>query len=219
MVKHHPDTRLLNEYSSGTLPLAQSACVSLHLHYCEQCRRAHQRLQQMGSALFEDLAPQQVDDSLLRTVFSRLDEEEEPLSYSPAPQRDKEDYPGLVQRLMASDYDKLEWQRINSDLRIHKLRTGDVDNEFALYHIKAGGTIPKHTHKGTELTLVLEGGFSDEEGHYQVGDFIMRDAADRHTPTADQDGDCVCIGVLDAPIRFTDWKYRPVNPFLKLDAR
>ena len=72
MVKHHPDTRLLNEYSSGTLPLAQSACVSLHLHYCEQCRRAHQRLQQMGSALFEDLAPQQVDDSLLRTVFSRM---------------------------------------------------------------------------------------------------------------------------------------------------
>ena len=220
MVKHHPDTRLLNEFSSGTLPLAQSACVSLHLKYCEQCQRNHQRLEQLGSALFEDLSPQQVDDSLLRTVFARLDEEEPPLSYTPpSTQTDKDGYPALVQRLMQRDYEKLEWQRINSDLRIHKLRTGDVENEFALYHINAGGTIPKHTHKGTELTLVLEGGFSDEEGHYQVGDFIMRDAEDRHTPVADQDGDCICIGVLDAPIRFTDWKYKAINPFLKLDAR
>ena len=132
MVKHHPDTRLLNAYASGTLPLAQSACVSLHLHYCEQCSRSHQRLQQLGSALFEDLSPQQVDDSLLRTVMARLDEEEAPLSYSPPPTQSKDDYPSLVQRLMQRDYQQLEWQRINSDLRIHKLRTGDVENEFAL---------------------------------------------------------------------------------------
>ena len=82
MINHHPDTRLLNEFASGALPLAQSACVSLHLKYCEQCRRQHQRLEQLGSALFEDLSPQQVDDSLLRTVLSRLDDEPVPLSYA-----------------------------------------------------------------------------------------------------------------------------------------
>ena len=217
MVNHHPDTRLLNEYSSGALPLAQSACVSLHLKYCEQCQRAHQRLQQLGSALFEELAPQQVNDSLLRTVMARLDEEPEPLSYSNR-EEDRDSYPGLVQRLMAHDYEDLEWQKITSDLRISRLRTGDVDNEFALYHIKAGGSIPKHTHKGTELTLVLDGSFSDEEGHYGQGDFIMRDAEKIHTPTASQDRDCVCIGVLDAPVKFTEWKYRALNPFLKLQA-
>lgn len=218
MVKHHPDTRLLNEHASGTLPLAQSACVSLHLNYCKQCRRDYQRLQQMGAALFEDLAPQQVDDSVLRTVMARVGEEQPPLTYTPPPKSETHDFPSLVQRLMKVDYDDLEWKRINSDLRIHRLRTGDVDNEFALYHIKAGGTIPRHTHRGTEFTLVLEGGFSDEAGHYGVGDFIMRDAEEQHTPKADQDRDCVCIGVLDAPIRFTGWKYRMINPFLTLEA-
>ncbi|QFU76350.1 transcriptional regulator [Halioglobus maricola] len=217
MAKHHPDARLLNEYASGTLPLAQSACISLHLNYCEQCKRTQQRLQQMGAALFEDLSPQQVDDSLLNTVMARLDQEPEPLRY--APPADTEDgYPSLVQRLMQRDYEDLEWQRINSNLRISRLRTGDVDNEFALYHIKAGGTIPLHTHKGNELTLVLEGGFSDDEGHYTQGDFLFRDASQQHSPTADQDGDCICIGVLDAPIKFTEWKYRALNPFLKLRA-
>ncbi|RLQ22430.1 transcriptional regulator [Seongchinamella sediminis] len=214
MANYHPDTRLLNEYASGTLPLAQSVCVSLHLNYCEQCRRNHQRLQQLGSALFEEMAPQQVDDSLLRTVLSRLDDEAQPLSYQNMPASDAP--PPLIQRLMRGDYDDLGWDKVTSDVRISRLRTGDVDNEFALYHIKAGASIPKHTHKGTELTLVLEGGFSDEEGHYEVGDFIIRDAQQQHSPTATRDRDCICIGVLDAPIKFTDWKYRVVNPFLRI---
>ena len=225
MINHNPDTRLLNEFSSGTLPLAQSACVSLHLKYCEQCHRQHQKLQQLGSALFESLSPQQVDDSLLRTVLNRLDDEQTPLSYSSSSasidaseDADDESYPALVQRLMSGKHDDLDWQRISSGLRISRLRTGDVDNEFALYKIKAGGTIPKHTHRGTELTLVLEGSFSDEEGHYSRGDFIMRDAEHVHTPTASLDGDCICVGVLDAPVKFRGWNYRALNPFLKLHA-
>mgnify|MGYP001813636795 CR=1 FL=1 len=218
MVKHHPDTRLLNEHASGTLPLAQSACVSLHLNYCKQCRRDYQRLQQMGAALFEDLAPQQVDDSVLRTVMARVGEEQPPLTYTPPPKSETHDFPSLVQRLMKVDYDDLEWKRINSDLRIHRLRTGDVDNEFALYHIKAGGKIPRHTHHGSEMTLVLEGGFSDADGTYHQGDFLLREPGDVHAPTAVQSEDCICLAVLDAPLKFTGWKYRWMNPFLQLNT-
>ena len=123
-----------------------------------------------------------------------------------------------MQRLMHGRYEELDWDRVNKDLRISRLRTGDRDNELSLYHIKAGGSIPQHTHKGTELTLVLDGSFSDEEGVYHEGDFLMRDAEHIHTPTAARTGDCICVGVLDAPIRFTQWNYRPLNPFLKLHA-
>ncbi len=216
MVSHHPDARLLNEFSAGTLPLAQSVCVSLHLKYCQHCQRNHRRLQQMGAAMFEQLAPQQVDDSLLLSVMERLDEEP-PLSYG-KPQEDGDGYPALMQRLMTGRYEEMDWERVNKHLRISRLRTGDQDNEFALYHIRAGGSIPEHTHRGTELTLVLDGSFSDEEGVYHEGDFLMRDAGHKHTPTAARTGDCICVGVLDAPIRFTRWNYRPLNPFLKLHA-
>ena len=215
MITHHPDTRLLNEFASGTLPLAQSLCVSLHLKYCEQCQRNHQRLQQLGSAMFEQLSPQAVDDSLLQGVLARLDEEP-PLSYAGDVADDGQ--PALLQRLMHGSYTDLDWNRVTNDLRISRLRTGDSDHEFALYHIKAGGSIPQHTHRGTELTLVLEGSFSDEEGIYLEGDFLMRDGEHRHTPTASQSADCICVGVLDAPIRFTRWNYRPLNPFLRVQA-
>jgi len=214
-IQHHPDARILNEFAAGSLPLAQSACVSVHMHFCGHCQRQLQQLQQVGAELFDTLAPAEVDDAMLDSLMAQLDSAA-PLTYQNKPAAD--DGPVLVKRLMSGDYEDLDWQRINSALQISRLRTGDPDNEFALYHIKAGGSIPRHTHKGTELTLVLEGSFSDEEGVYQQGDFLMRDAEDEHTPTASRTTDCICIGVLDAPIRFTPWNYRVLNPFLRLQA-
>ncbi len=218
MVTHHPDTRLLNEFASGSLPLAQSVAISVHLHFCDHCKRQVKALQDMGAQMFDTLEPAEVDDSLLDSVLNHLDDEA-PLTYqSKASDVDSDESPVLVQRLMNGDYQDLQWSRINKALQIARLRTGDPKHEFALYHIKAGGSIPLHTHKGTELTLVLEGSFSDEEGVYQQGDFLMRDAEDQHTPTASKTADCICIGVLDAPIRFKPWNYRLLNPFLQLQA-
>ncbi|MFT5482457.1 MAG: putative transcriptional regulator [Halieaceae bacterium] len=219
MISYHPDSRLLTEYSAGSLALAQSVCVSLHLGYCEQCQRQARQLQQVGASFFENLSPEPVDEKMLDSILSRLDEPA-PLSYETTsePHHSPGVKPPLVQRLMKGDYEDLNWKRIGSAVQISHLKTGDVDNEFALYHIKAGRSVPQHTHRGTELTLVLEGSFSDEEGIYQVGDFLIRDAKDIHTPTATQSADCICIGVLDAPIRFTRWNYWLLNPFMRLQA-
>jgi putative transcriptional regulator len=109
-------------------------------------------------------------------------------------------------------------EKITKTLSISYLKTGDPNYEFALYQIKAGGKIPEHTHRGTEMTLVLEGGFSDSEGSYDQGDFIFRQATDVHAPTALQSEDCICLAVLDAPLKFTNWKYRWMNPFVQLQA-
>ena len=68
------------------------------------------------------------------------------------------------------------------------------------------------------MTLVLQGGFSDDSGSYGVGDFTFRSGSDRHSPRAFADEDCICLAVLDAPLRFTGWKHRWMNPFLRLQA-
>ncbi len=216
MIKHHPDNDILTEHAAGTLALAPSVCVTLHLDSCEQCRRQYRRLQDLGSALFEQQPQEAVSAGLLDTVLARIEEEPEPLSYRQA--GGDPDCPPLVQRLMQRDFEHLDWRRIGAGVQTCNLRTGDRKHEFALYHIRAGGSIPRHSHRGTEYTLVLEGSFSDESGHYAAGDFIQRDASHRHAPTATRDRDCICVGVLDAPVRFTDWRFRPLNPFLRLHA-
>ena len=204
----------MTDYSAGTLPLAQSACVSVHVSNCGHCQRLTSQLADVGAALFEELEPLPVGDAQLNAVLARLDEEP-PLAYAKQPVV-KDGTPAILQRLMGGDFSDLSWKKIGSALRISYLQTGDPTHEFALYHIKAGGRIPEHTHRGSEMTLVLEGGFSDAEGSYHPGDFIFRRPGDVHAPTALQSEDCICLAVLDAPLKFTNWKFRWMNPFLKL---
>ena len=217
MAEHHPDLDLLTEYAAGSLSLAQSACVTAHLNYCDSCSRTVAQLQAVGTAMFESLDPEPVGDALLDRVLARLDEEA-PLSY-PAPRRDHQDAtPALLRRLMAGDFSDLAWKKITDTLRTTQIKTGDPQFEFSLLHIKAGGEIPHHDHHGSEMTLVLQGGFSDDSGSYNAGDFIYRTRDDIHSPRAFEDEDCICLAVLDAPLRFTGWKYRWMNPFLRLQA-
>ncbi|MCP5166238.1 MAG: cupin domain-containing protein [Pseudomonadales bacterium] len=215
MAKFHPELDLLTEHAAGNLPLAQAACVSAHMNYCEQCRRTSSQLQALGSVLFGNLQGVPVGEAQLDAVLARLDDEP-PLSYANARRETAGRTPAILQRLMSGDFSDLAWKKITSSLSISYLKTGDPNYEFALYHIKAGGRIPEHTHRGSEMTLVLEGGFSDADGSYHQGDFLLREPSDVHAPTAVQSEDCICLAVLDAPLKFTSWKYRWMNPFLQL---
>jgi putative transcriptional regulator len=218
MPAHHPNLDLLTEHAAGSLSLAQSACISAHLNYCDVCARTVSQLQGIGSALFERLDPVPVGDALLDRVLARLDEEE-PLRYEAPVDGDGQDAtPAFLRRLMAGDFSDLSWKQITDALRTTQIRTGDRGFEFSLLHIRAGGEIPTHEHRGSEMTLVLQGGFKDDSGSYSRGDFLFRHGAGSHSPRAFADEDCICLAVLDAPLRFTGWKYRWMNPFLRLQA-
>lgn len=218
MATFHPQLELLTEYAAGSLSVAQSACVAAHLNYCGECRHSVTQLQNIGAALFESNDPAPVGDTLLNRVLARLDEDA-PLHYASATERSYSNAtPALLQRLMQGDFSDLPWRKITEALRITRLQTGDPNYEFALYRIRAGGVIPDHGHRGNEMTLVLEGGFSDDRGTYHPGDFTFRRSDDHHAPRALAEQDCICLAVLDAPLRFTGWKYRWMNPFLRLHA-
>jgi putative transcriptional regulator len=62
--------------------------------------------------------------------------------------------------------------------------------------------------------VVLKVSFSDEDGVYHPGDFIVREAGEIHRPCATLNDDCICLSVLEAPIKLTGIK-RIFNPFLR----
>ena len=162
-------------------------------------------------------SPITVGEDLLNSVLARLDETP-PLRYRQDENAEAGATPAILQRLMRGDFSDLSWKKVTKALSVSYLKTGDPNYEFALLHIKAGGRIPDHSHRGSEMTLILEGGFSDAEGVYHKGDFLFRDADHEHAPTALQSEDCICLAVLDAPLKFTGWKYRWMNPFVRLHA-
>ena len=93
-------------------------------------------------------------------------------------------------------------------------RAGKV--KARLLRIRPGIKIPRHTHAGTELTLVLAGGFTDGAGHYLRGDLSFSDGEVDHSPVADEDGECICSDgdrCFASPER--DRWMRLLNPFVK----
>ena len=103
MAKFHPEIDLLTEYSAGSLPLAQAACVSAHLNYCTQCGRTVEQLEGVGAALFDGLDAEPVGDTLLNSVLARLDDSP-PLRHAKPENVESARTPGILQRLMKGGY-------------------------------------------------------------------------------------------------------------------
>ena len=216
MVKHHPDTNTLLEFAASSLPAAQSVVVSTHLQFCSECRQRLSQLESLGATMFENAEPVDINPSVFDNVLARLDEVEE--DRAAANDASASTLSWTVKQIRKGNLDQLQWKKVTRSLRIADLGEIDGAAEFSLYHIAEGGRIPQHNHSGTEMTLVLQGGFSDEGGSYHAGDFITREAGDIHAPTALSGGDCICLAVLESPLRFTSWHHRWLSPLLQLRA-
>ena len=89
-----------------------------------------------------------------------------------------------------------------------QLNEGDIHT--SLLHIQPGGGVPKHTHKGFELTVLLAGSFHDESGQYVKGDFIMLDGSHQHHPISAKG--CLCYTVANDALHFTQGLNKLLNP-------
>ena len=215
MINRHPESDLLVEYVSGSLSVAPCISVTTHLQYCKQCSDSVESLGEIGGELLTTVEAVPVSDELFDRVIASLDSlvEEEP---SDEPQRQCSDtisaeLPEFVQRLLPDG--ELDWRRLSPSLKVAPISVGEEVYELALHRIDAGGEAPEHDHLGKEITVVLTGSFSDEDGVYQPGDFLVREAGDTHRPFAARNQECICLSVLEAPIRLTGIK-RVLNPFL-----
>lgn len=223
MVKFHPDTRFLTDYAAGSLPESQALCVAAHLHYCPACRTKVGELAELGSELFVRQDPVEVSDGCFNSTLARIDAISDgqfdqlaiPDQKTATPAR-HQTLPRAIHNMTGGDTSRLHWSRIGKAFSYADIPVQDDKRQTSLMYIKAGGKLPKHHHKGDEITVVLKGSFSDQEGRYHVGDYIVRSSGDTHTPVASQDEDCLCLATLDAPIIMNNWLYRLLVPLIGL---
>ena len=217
MINKHPDADLLVEYAAGSLSRAMCISITAHLQYCEHCRNTVESLNAIGADLLEAEETVEVSDGLLENVLNCI--EAEPLDdlgnkvalRKPSEDEVANDLPEYVKGLLPEGI--LDWRKLTSSLRVAPISVGEDECELSLHRINPGGKAPEHDHRGREITVVLKGSFSDEDGVYQPGDFIVREPGDTHRPFAAQNEECICLSVLEAPIRLTGLK-SVLNPFL-----
>ena len=225
MIKHHPDDNLLTEYASGGIATAVGIVICAHLQTCLQCRQRVEQLNRLGAAILNQSVAEPVQQETFDQLMTRIRNQtvsvnnadqlkkaaEFPAAYVNDPLMKR--LPKVIAKLLPRN-GKVKWQSAGGSLKMARLKTGQQDYEVCFQKISSGGKVFEHGHRGLEVTLVLHGSFSDEDGIYGEGDFLVRTPGEVHRPTATQNQDCLCISVVEAPVKLTGLFGKLINPFL-----
>lgn len=233
MIKYHPSEAVLKEFVAGDLPVSVSVVVASHVEMCNECQSlVSQFTEKAAMDAFDvkeeslsienfdfsfddaDIDTQQQDMALLEMFEAITDQ---PVEHTPV-------LPVTVTEIEISNtrvtlprairsISLKEWQGIGKISRA-RLKLDDEERRMSLLHIAKGGNVPHHTHKGYEITLLLEGSFEDELGSYHAGDFIWLDGKHTHNPMTKEG--CVCLTVSSDALRFTQGVSKLINPLGKL---
>jgi putative transcriptional regulator len=215
--QHHPGDDLLIGYATGSQEEPVALVVATHLALCPRCRKEVACLEALGGALLEGQETEALRPDSLERVLARLDEPTFEAPARPAPRPAPGDLlvPRPLRDYLGAGLDQLHRTTFRGLQKV-ELLPEFPSFRTRLMRINSGTAMPVHTHEGSELTLVLAGGFSDESGHFLRGDLAEADVSVVHQPVADLGEDCICLAVTDAPLRLTGLLGRLLNPFLRI---
>jgi len=207
---------LLARYVLGEVPAPVDAILRAHLELSPENRDFVRDLAAMAGLALHETAPVALPrrSEVLQAVLGSAGETRGPAAEAKSPGASSDPiYPPALVAYLGPALERLPWRTRLPGLREYRVpNTGTV--EASLYWIRPGRAIPRHTHSGTELTLVLKGAFHDVTGRYRRGDLSLTDDSIDHRPTAEPDGDCICFAVVDAPRRLTGLIGRRLGPLI-----
>jgi len=206
-ITHHLDDSTLMACAAGSQPEAMAAVVSSHLAVCPHCREELKKHSLIGEALFESLSPVPVTREA-PVVAARSGE------LGSHPQGDvTHELPTSLKSALAGAMDQVPWRRIAPGVWHCPIQLSeDALGDLRLLKVAAGTKLPEHGHGGNELTLVLEGSYSDEFGTFRRGDVADLGDDVEHRPVADPVEGCVCLVATDQKVRFKGLVARLMQP-------
>ncbi|MBB5661849.1 putative transcriptional regulator [Rhizobium leguminosarum] len=215
MIEHHLDYDMLQQYAAGTLAEGWSVAVATHLALCPACRSKLSVLESVGGYFIDNETADLSEVSQSWEILKAKIEAGQIDKVVPIKKRSSSDttYPEPLKTYIDAA-GGLKWRQFGRSAAQMMIPTGDETTTVRLLKIPAGQPVPEHSHRGVELTLVLDGSFSDEVSTFARGDIEMADDGLMHQPKADADRDCICLAVTEAPLRFKSRFLRLIQPLL-----
>lgn len=211
-IRHHPQDELLIGYASGSTNEAISLLVATHLALCPECRRKVSAMEEVGGVLFSDLEPVAVEKNAFEKISARLDTAV-PSTKTQIPTNGNS-VPEPLRSYIGGGFDTLKWQHIVGGISQYSIfRRGAAS--VRLIRAMPGSAVAMHTHRGEELTMVMEGGFTDATGHYNRGDVQTTSPAISHSPAAVAGGPCINLAVTDSPLIFQHWPAKIIGKLFR----
>lgn len=204
MIRHHPGDEYLLALAAGRLRPADALVVAVHLEHCAECRARFHGMQALGGALVELAEPADMDAAALERTLALIDA---PTSQAvPATRKlpaqitlpGVKSWPAALRGCKATP-----WRRMGPGRSFARLTLPcDPDAALFLLRIGEGLSLPKHTHRGTELTQVLTGSFHDGRERFSAGDFDAADESIHHQPVIEAGAECICLAHVGGSLRF-----------------
>jgi putative transcriptional regulator len=205
VIRHHPDDELLLGHAGGGLETGTRLVVASHLELCGHCRDRARFFHAIGGALLEAAEPADMAADALARTFERIERHAAAVPPSkvvranaPPPLPEGAQWPRALAHCAATP-----WRRVGPGMRMSRVRVPeDAKANVFLLRIGAGKYLPRHTHRGLELTQVLYGRFHDGRALFGPGDFDAGDPGIHHHPVVQDGSECICLASLDGRLRF-----------------
>lgn len=220
MIDHSLVELMLMHYAAGHLRPTEALLVACHVALNPLARRKLESFEAIGAKMIcecpdEEAAP--VSQDCFDKVLSRIEAPAAPAPAHTPMQRDAAIPPAVMNLLCGNCTERrIRWQKLPSGVEavsLHVPAGSPCRHRLRLLRLSPHQETPAHSHAGREITLVLQGGFSDHSGDYRAGDLIViDDPAFAHAPKAGPQG-CLCLTLTDAPLRFRQASIRIFNFF------
>ena len=144
-ITHHPEPESLMSCSAGSMPEAFAAVMASHIEMCPCCRKDLALLEQVGTALFDQLSPTPVVRPA-PIVGLRADEA--------GPDRNdivtaSGDVPAHLVSTLGQHLDNVQWKRVSPGLWQHQIALSSANRgELRLIKVGPGQALPVHGHNG-----------------------------------------------------------------------
>jgi putative transcriptional regulator len=220
MISFHPKFTDLQTFSAGNCEPAMALMISAHVDMCPQCRHDCVDIQEeLASELFDNTSKPEPLDSQYIAMMSNITRL--PVANIVFPEVDNTSieldgkFFELPRTLRRHVKNTGNWSRLVDKLWQAPVDLGDIGKANFIY-MEKGGRVPEHTHKGTEMTLVVDGQYGDGIAEYDCGDFTVMNNQHNHLPHSEADDGCLVFTIVDQPLHFTAGIARLLNPFSHL---
>ena len=214
MATYPPPDEMLADFAAGATPPAVSLLMAAHLTQAPESRARVRAYEEACGALLRDEAPEPVSEDGFNAVMAMIGAD----APEPAAVRAAADavqagpIPRPVLDQIGLGFDEIPWKFRLPGVSVYDIDIGaDGDQKVSLLRARPGSTVPQHTHKGIELTLVMQGVMLDNGIEYRAGDVAVNTEDDDHRPKILGDEICYCLIVQQGDLHFTGRFSRILN--------
>ncbi|MEM9130328.1 MAG: ChrR family anti-sigma-E factor, partial [Pseudomonadota bacterium] len=172
-IKHQVSDELLMAYSAGNLPEAFSLTIATHISLCDESRARLGAFDSVGGNLIEAGETAELSEDSFEATMAMIENTENPIIADISGENEGV-LPQPLRDYVGGDVDSVKWRSLGMGVKQAILPTSKEATARLLF-IPAGTAMPDHGHVGTEMTLVLQGAFSDEVDRFARGDIEIAD--------------------------------------------